>query len=170
MMKDSDLGKDIWGEALLTHIYLHNQCPSSTLTDNITPYEWVFGHAPFIGHLHIFGSKCYIKVPDESRSKLDDKAKECRLIGFEGNSIYVVVDSAHKKLWSCNIIFMEDQSNRNDKAEHPIDFPSQPTEVNEDKNTLTEDQTELPRWQTRSEVWGTDPTRKSKRINDKILI
>src|SRR5882724_2864737 len=77
MLKDSDLGKDLWGEALLTQIYIRNRCPSNTLPNNVTPYEKVFRHAPSIGHLHIFGSKCFIKVPDESRTKLYDKAKEC---------------------------------------------------------------------------------------------
>ena len=48
MLKDSDLGKDLWGEALLTHIYIRNRCPSSTLHGNLTPYEKVFGHAPSI--------------------------------------------------------------------------------------------------------------------------
>ena len=90
MLKDSNLGKDPWGEAILTHVYICNQVPSSTLPNNTTPYEKVFGHAPAIGHLCV--SKCYIKIPDETQSKLDDKAKECRLIGFEGDSIYIVVD------------------------------------------------------------------------------
>src|SRR5882724_10423900 len=77
MLKDSDLGKDLWGEALLTHIYIRNLCPSSTLLSNATTYEKFFGHAPSIGHLCIFRSKCFIKVPDESWTKLDDKSKEC---------------------------------------------------------------------------------------------
>jgi len=51
MLKDSDLGKDLWGEAISTHIYICNRCPSSILPNNITPFEKVFGHAPSIGHL-----------------------------------------------------------------------------------------------------------------------
>src|SRR5882724_3622643 len=98
MLKDSDLGKDLWGEALSTHIYIHNCCPSNTLPGNITPYEKVFSHAPSISHLNVFRSKCFIKVPDETQSKLDDKAKECQFIGYEGDSIYMVVDMSQKKL------------------------------------------------------------------------
>jgi len=94
------------------------------------PYEKVFGHALAIGHLCVFGSKCYIKVPNKTQSKLDDKARECRLIRFEGDSIYVVVDLAQKKLQSCNVIFMEDQSNWNNAAESPIEFLSQTTQAN----------------------------------------
>ena len=55
----------------------------------------------------MFGAKCFIKVPDEQRTKLDDKARECQLIGFEGESIYVIVDADKQQLWSQNVIFME---------------------------------------------------------------
>jgi len=61
-------------------------------------YVKAFAQTPCIKHLRIFGSKCFIKVPDETWSKLDDKAKECRLAGYEGDSIYVVVDASKKKL------------------------------------------------------------------------
>src|SRR5882724_4593214 len=105
MLKDSNLGKDLWGEAPLTHVYICNCCPSNTLPNNVTPYEKVFRHAPSIGHLRIFGSKCFIKVPDEARTKLDDKEKECRLIGYEGDLIYLIVDNNRKKLRSHNVIF-----------------------------------------------------------------
>jgi len=37
MLKDSDLGKDLWGEAISTHVYICNHCPSNVLPDNITP-------------------------------------------------------------------------------------------------------------------------------------
>ena len=114
MLKDSELGKDLWGEAISTHVYIHNRCPSSILPNNVTPYEKVFGHAPSISHLQVFGSKCFVKIPDETRSKLEDKAKECRLLGFEGDSLYVVVDADRKKLRSRNVIFMEGKGNRND--------------------------------------------------------
>src|SRR5882724_1138241 len=73
MLRDSDLGKDLWGEVLSTHVYICIQCPSSTLPGNIMPYEKVFTQTPCIKHLHVFGSKCFIKVPDETWSKLNNK-------------------------------------------------------------------------------------------------
>ena len=67
-------------------------------------------------------------------------------------------------------MFTEDQSNRNDKEESPIEFPSQVTETSNEKDTHTEDQEDTSRRWTRSEVWGTDPTRRSECISDKVLI
>jgi len=39
MLKDLDLGKDLWGKALSTHVYICNCCPSNTLPGNITLYD-----------------------------------------------------------------------------------------------------------------------------------
>ena len=169
MLKDSELGKDLWAEAISTHVYIRNRCPSSILPNHVTPYERVFGLAPSINHFRVFGSKCFIKVPDENRSKLDDKAKECRLIGFEGDSIYVVVDMDRKKLRTRNAIFVEGKAARNGNTGSSLEFPSQPANFNEE-NTGTSDESEEQRRRTRSEVWGTDPTRRSERISNKVLI
>ena len=109
MLKDSDLGKDLWGEAISTHVYIRNRCPTSVLPNYMTPYEKVFGHSPTVEHFRVFGSKCFIKVPDETRTKLDDKVMECRLIGYEGDSIYTVVDKEHKRHCTRNVIFVESQ-------------------------------------------------------------
>jgi len=115
------------------------------LPGNITPYEKVFGHVPSISHLHIFGAKCFIKVSDKNQSKLDDKSKECQLIRYNGDSIYVVVDSNRKKLHSCNVIFMESQMSRNDNTESHMEFLSQTTETNDENDTHTDAKDEAPR-------------------------
>ena len=66
--------------------------------------------------------------------------RSCRLIGFEGDSIYVVVDKERKKLRSCNVIFSEGTYHRCYTEEHHdkagVEFPPQ-TEV-EEMNTWTE--------------------------------
>ena len=54
---------------------------------------------------------------DETQSKLDDKSKECKFIGYEGDSIYVVVDASKKKLCSCNVIFIEGTATCTDSTE-----------------------------------------------------
>jgi len=66
MLKDLQLGKDLWGEAISTHIYIRNRCPSSILPNNITPYEKILGQPPSVGHLQVFGSRCFIKIPDKN--------------------------------------------------------------------------------------------------------
>ena len=97
----------------------------------MSPYEKVFGHAPSISHLRVFSSKCFIKIPDETRTKLDDKAKECRLIGFESDSIYVVVDQERKKQRSRNAIFIEGMGHQSNEGKM-VEFSNQ-----EDKTKMT---------------------------------
>ena len=166
MLKDSELGRDLWAEAISTHVYIRNRCPSSILRNGITPYERVFGHAPSIGHLQVFGSKCFIKVLDETRTKLDDKAKECRLLGYEGDSIYIVIDADQKKQRSHNVIFVEGIAHcRIKDAPSTLEFPKQESahieEVTEAEAESEVEAEACRRRRTRSEVWGTDPTRRS---------
>ena len=92
---------------------------------------------------------------------MDDKAKECRLIRFEGDSIYVVVDSDQKKLRLRNMIFVESQTSWNEAVEPPIEFLGQTAEATDDNNDPDEKE-ETPGRRTRSEVWGMDPTRQSE--------
>ena len=152
MIKYLKLGKDLWGEAMSTHIYIRNRCLSSILPDNITPYEKVFNQPLSINHLRVFGSKCFIKVPDKMRSMLDDKERECRLIGLEGKSIYIVVDAEKRKLRSQNIIFVEGTSNRHNKNRPP------PLELATMEHTPDGESEDAQKKQTRSKVWGTNPT------------
>src|SRR5882724_2631495 len=98
-------------------------------------YEKVFAQTPCINHLCVFSSKCFIKVPDETQSKLDDKAKECQLIRYEGDSIYVVVDADKKRLCSCNVIFREGTATRsNSTRSTPMEFQNQEVKTSEDNN------------------------------------
>src|SRR6266481_5957855 len=164
MLKDSELGKDLWGEAILTHVYLCNRCPSSILPGGITPYERVFGHAPSIVHLCVLGTRCSIKVPDKHRTKLDDKARECHLISFEGESIYMVVNTDKRKLQSHDIIFMEGngkQSNRSKPSfpglsdgtmAHIEDVTDNIKSEVEAKNVVSSDTSNAGKRHTQSEV------------------
>jgi len=126
----------------------------------MTPYEKVFGHTPLISHLHVFGSKCFIKVLDEIRTKLNDKAKECCLIGYEGDSIYVVVDAEKKKLWSHNVIFLEGNAHhQNNKEPSVLEFPNQESAQIKEATETESNAEETRRRCTKSKVWGTDPIR-----------
>src|SRR5882724_4375158 len=108
------------------------------------PTKKIFGHAPSIGHLRIFRSKCFIKVTDEAWTKLGNKAKECPLIRYKGDSIYVIVDNNWKKLSSHNVIFMENQMTRRDNR-LSIEFSSQNTETSNDSNTHMDAKDKTPR-------------------------
>ena len=64
--------------------------------------------------------------------KLNDKVKECHLIGFEGDSIYIVVDQERKKQRSRNAIFIEGMGHRSNEGKM-VEFSNQ-EDKNEDNN------------------------------------
>ncbi|KAK4435048.1 hypothetical protein Salat_0668000 [Sesamum alatum] len=51
-----------------------------------TPQEPWSGHKPTITHLRVFGSIAYTHVPDQKRTKLDDKSASYVFIGYDQSS------------------------------------------------------------------------------------
>ena len=48
----------------------------------MTPHEAWFGRKPEVSHLRIFGSVCYVHVPEEKRTKLEERAELGIFIGY----------------------------------------------------------------------------------------
>lgn len=86
MITDQGLPYKFWAEAVYTSAYLQNRLPTKANEDVITPIEKWSGHKPTVGHLKIFGSLCFVHVPDEKRRKLEDKAKRGIFIGYSSQS------------------------------------------------------------------------------------
>lgn len=70
MLLDQDLLKFLWGEAMMTAVYIQNRSPHKSL-DNTTFEEVFIGKKPSVDHFHIFGSPTYIYVLKDKRKKLD---------------------------------------------------------------------------------------------------
>ena len=81
MLQGSKLGNQFWADAVHTSIYLLNRSPTKAVR-NVTPEELWSGRKPRIGHLKIFGSTCYMHIPEEKRRKLDNKSKRCIFVGY----------------------------------------------------------------------------------------
>jgi hypothetical protein len=70
MMKYHNLYMFLWGEAIMTIVYVHNRSPHHILK-NMTPGEAFSGKKPSVEHLRIFGCPVYIHVPKDKRKKLE---------------------------------------------------------------------------------------------------
>ncbi|WRX13419.1 Integrase [Theobroma cacao] len=75
------LPKTFWAEVVNTANYILNISQTRVLMQT-TPYESWFGRKPSVEHLRIFRSIYYAKVPDEKRSKLDEKSVTGILISY----------------------------------------------------------------------------------------
>ncbi|XP_075084834.1 uncharacterized protein LOC142168073 [Nicotiana tabacum] len=73
MLKSKNMPKEIWAEAVTCAVYLSNPCHTKSIRDK-TPQEAWSGFKPKVAHLRVFGRIAYAHMPDEKRSKLDDKS------------------------------------------------------------------------------------------------
>jgi hypothetical protein len=62
--------------------YVINRVPLSPINMK-SPYELMFEEKPSVKHFKVFGSICYVHVPDAKRTKLDAKAQKCIFIGYD---------------------------------------------------------------------------------------
>ena len=82
MLANARLGKEFWGEAVNSAIYLINRLPSFAL-NGATPYQVLFGQPASLDHLRIFGCEAYAQIYEVQRHKLDPKASKGILVGYD---------------------------------------------------------------------------------------
>ncbi|KZV28520.1 hypothetical protein F511_15600 [Dorcoceras hygrometricum] len=85
MLKSKNMSKEFWAEVVACAVYLSNRSPTKSLK-NVTPQETWSGQTPGVHHLRIFGSIAYAQVPEQERSKLDDRSRKLVFIGYNENS------------------------------------------------------------------------------------
>ncbi|KAJ4702077.1 Retrovirus-related Pol polyprotein from transposon TNT 1-94 [Melia azedarach] len=109
MLKSKRLPKEFWAEAVSTAVYLSNRSPTRSVWGK-TPQEAWCGRKPGISHLRVFGSVAHVHVPDERRTKLDDKSESFIFIGYDSSSKgYKLYNPNSKKIMiSRDVIFDEE--------------------------------------------------------------
>ncbi|XP_057996507.1 uncharacterized protein LOC131175847 [Hevea brasiliensis] len=85
MLKEKELPKEFWAEAIYTTTYLLNRLPTRSV-DRMTPIEAWFESKPSAKHLKVFGSICYMHVPAVKKSEFDDKAELGIFLGYAAQS------------------------------------------------------------------------------------
>ncbi|KAE8735609.1 hypothetical protein F3Y22_tig00000340pilonHSYRG00771 [Hibiscus syriacus] len=109
MLKSKKLPKEFWAEAVSCAVYLSNRSPTRSVWGK-TPQEAWSGRKPGISHLRTFGSTAHVHVPDERRTKLDDKSESFIFIGYDANSKgYKLYNPDNKKFVISRDVFEEDE-------------------------------------------------------------
>ena len=111
MLKEKGLTRSFWAKAVYTAVYLLNRLPTKAV-QNKTPVEAWSGQKPSAKHLRVFGCVCYAHIPDQKRSKLDDKSEKGIFLGYSTQSKgFRVYNLRTKKLMiSCDVEFDENAS------------------------------------------------------------
>ncbi|KAL5573510.1 hypothetical protein UlMin_023107 [Ulmus minor] len=75
MLIEKGLPKNFSVEIVYIAVYLRNKCPTNAVKD-MAPVETWSGRKPLAKHLIVFGCICYAQIPQEKRSKLDEKIEK----------------------------------------------------------------------------------------------
>ncbi|KAJ8642637.1 hypothetical protein MRB53_004385 [Persea americana] len=90
MMHGKNVPTQFWAECMRTATYVINCLPQPKF-NFMSPVEKLFGVKPNVSHLRVFGSVCYVFVPDHLRSKFEKKVVRCVFTGYD----------TERKGWRC---------------------------------------------------------------------
>lgn len=88
MLKQNNLPKSLWGEAINNVVYILSRCPTKKQKNNVPEEVWS-GKRPSVSHLNVFGSICYKHV-SHARRKFEDKSEPMILVGYHITIAYQV--------------------------------------------------------------------------------
>ena len=108
MLYHAKLPLKFWAEAVNTAVYIRNRSPTTSLNYG-TPYECWFGSKPDVSHMRVFGSQCFVHIPDDQRRKLDAKSYRGIFVGYpDGTKGYKIYNVASGKFTRTrNVVFDE---------------------------------------------------------------
>jgi len=111
LLSEAKLSGSFWGKALYTDAHVINLSPVVVLQADVPNKVW-YGKDVSYNHLRVFGSKAFVHVPKDERSKLDAKIRECIFIGYGHDEFYYrFYDPVENKLVITHyVIFVEDQT------------------------------------------------------------
>ncbi|KAJ9515261.1 hypothetical protein QJQ45_002392 [Haematococcus lacustris] len=106
MLYTAGLPARLWTEAVRTANHLRNLSPMRG--KGATPWELFFGVKPDISALRVFGATAYAHVPQHMRSKLEGKAVQGVLVGYEmGSKAYRVLVPGGRIIVTKDVVFDE---------------------------------------------------------------
>ncbi|XP_075104151.1 uncharacterized protein LOC142178470 [Nicotiana tabacum] len=108
LLFQSNLPTKFWGECVLTSTYLINRFPSTVL-NNISPFEKLYGHSPSYDHLRSFGYLCFATSPKHSRDKFQSRAIPSIFLGYPcGKKGYKLLNMSSQSIfYSRYVVFYE---------------------------------------------------------------
>jgi hypothetical protein len=94
----------------LAVVYLIHLSPSYPLQGDV-PNKVFYAKEVSYDHLKVFGCKAFVHIPQDGRSKLDSKTRQCIFLGYGGdqfgNKLFDPI--ARKVVRSRGVVFVEDQ-------------------------------------------------------------
>lgn len=115
----------LWGEAIQAFVYILNRTTNKK-TQNKSAYELYFStkesiKKPKLNHLRVFGCLAFYKTQTKKRSgyqkKIEDRAIEGILVGYEQNFTYRIFDKEEKKIIVTHDVKFDEAKGSSDKPD-----------------------------------------------------
>jgi histone deacetylase 1/2 len=108
LLSQAHLSPSYWSYAFQTAVYLINRMPSSVL-QNRSPFECLFGRLPDYTKMRIFGCQCYPWLKPYTTSKLHSKSMPCLFLSYSTTqSAYKCMDLNSSRIYlSRHVVFDE---------------------------------------------------------------
>ncbi|RVW80052.1 Retrovirus-related Pol polyprotein from transposon TNT 1-94 [Vitis vinifera] len=111
MISEKKIPKPFWPEAVNWTVHVLNRSPTLAV-QNKTPEEAWSGVKPSVEHFRVFGCISHVHVPDNKRTKLDDKSLSCVLLGVsEGSKAYRLYDPTSQRIIISRDVVFEEHKN-----------------------------------------------------------
>ena len=95
LLAESKIEKRYWPEVVCAAAYLKNRTIANTVERNKSHYEIFFNEKPDTKYLKLYGSKVFVRVPENKRhSKWDRKADLGNLIGYDVVGYRVLIENS----------------------------------------------------------------------------
>ena len=106
LLSQATLPPSYWSYAFQAAVYLINHMPT-TILNNKSPFECLFGRLPNYKKLRIFGCQCYPWLKPYSTSKLQPKSKPCLFLGYSNSqNAYKCMDLDTSRIYlSRHVVF-----------------------------------------------------------------
>ncbi|KAG9446582.1 hypothetical protein H6P81_012710 [Aristolochia fimbriata] len=75
LLLSSSVPRIFWGVAILTSVYIIN-CLLSPVLNHSTPFASLYGASPDYSSLRVFGSTCFVLLPERERDKLSARSAD----------------------------------------------------------------------------------------------
>lgn len=111
VLNERQVPKVFWPEAVKWCVHVQNRSPTSAI-ENLTPEEAWSNVKPTVEYFRVFGCVAHVHIPDQRRTKLEDKSKMCVFFGISDESkAYKLFDPISKKIIvSRDVVFEEERS------------------------------------------------------------
>lgn len=138
LLDEAKVHNRFWPEVIKTAAYLKNRILTNTIVKDKTPYEIMFGEKPSVEYLKLYGSRVFVRLPEQKRnSKWDRKADLGILLGYENVGYRILVNN--KIIVARHVDFIEEgtsyiEFNSEKKVEDVCEIRSNGNEQSESSN------------------------------------